>query len=381
LRIAVYAIAKNEAQHVERFLESCRDADHVLVCDTGSTDGTWSALCRKKPPNLRVWQIAICPWRFDDARNAALALLPESIDVCVPLDLDEVLVPGWRGILERAWRPGTTRLRYGFVWSWRAPGEPGVTFFQDKVHARRGYRWRLPVHEVLAADPRVPERISSTSDRLVEHHPDPAKSRGGYLELLRLAAGECPTDDRVAHYYGRELMFRGEHEPAVSELVRHLTLPSAAWKPERAASMRFIARCKRALGFPSEARYWLDSACAEDPLSREPWVENAQLAHDQRRWSDCLAAAERALAIDRRAEHYISEPYAWGSAPHDLASIACWNLGRGADARDHARRALRLAIGADRDRIEANVELMEEPGGEPPEHREAADRLDASAGA
>lgn len=358
MKIAVYAICKNEVAHIQRFLSSCADADHVLVCDTGSTDGTWSALCRKMPANLRVWQVSVSPWRFDDARNASLALLPKNVDVCIPLDLDEVLVPGWRELLESAWTPETTRLRYRFVWSWRAQGEPGVTFFQDKIHARRGYRWRLPVHEIVSPDPRITEHLTTLDARLVEHHPDPTKSRSDYLALLALSVEESPDDDRVAHYYGRELMYRGEHESAIVQLSRHLRLPSATWKPERAASMRFIARCLRLLGKDPEARYWLSKASDEDPESREPWVDLAQLAHDERRWQDCLEAAEKALAITKRPDHYISESEAWGARPHDLVSIACWNFGLVERAIEHARIASELDPSDAR--LASNVQILSE---------------------
>ena len=40
LRIAVYAISKNEKQFVERFCKSAEGADCILIADTGSDDGT-----------------------------------------------------------------------------------------------------------------------------------------------------------------------------------------------------------------------------------------------------------------------------------------------------------------------------------------------------
>ena len=40
------------------------------------------------------------PWRFDVARNHALSLIPDDVDLCISLDLDEVMVPGWRAALE-----------------------------------------------------------------------------------------------------------------------------------------------------------------------------------------------------------------------------------------------------------------------------------------
>ena len=40
MKIAVYAISKNEEQFVKRFCESAKDADLILIADTGSTDNT-----------------------------------------------------------------------------------------------------------------------------------------------------------------------------------------------------------------------------------------------------------------------------------------------------------------------------------------------------
>ena len=104
MKIYVYAIAKDEAKHVSRFMASMAEADGVYVLDTGSRDGTAEAL-RSLGAHVTVKEIV--PWRFDTARNESLALLPEDADICVCADLDEVLHPGWRAALERAWLPGT----------------------------------------------------------------------------------------------------------------------------------------------------------------------------------------------------------------------------------------------------------------------------------
>ena len=47
MKVAVYAIALNEVRFVERFMASAREADLVVVADTGSTDGTAAALDRE----------------------------------------------------------------------------------------------------------------------------------------------------------------------------------------------------------------------------------------------------------------------------------------------------------------------------------------------
>jgi glycosyltransferase involved in cell wall biosynthesis len=75
MKIAAYTIALNEEKHVMRWLEATKDADIRVVADTGSTDKTVALL--QAAPNVIVHQISVMPFRFDDARNAALALVPD----------------------------------------------------------------------------------------------------------------------------------------------------------------------------------------------------------------------------------------------------------------------------------------------------------------
>ena len=347
MKIAVYAIALNERQHVERFLESVRDADLVVIADTGSTDGTVEAL---RSGGAIVHDIVIRPWRFDDARNASLALLPADVDVCIPLDLDEVLMPGWRQSLEAEWGLAT-RGRFTYVWSHLDDGSAGSVFWYDRIHARAGYRWVNPCHEAIAPD-RLEQRWATLS-LTVHHWPDPTKSRGQYLPLLEVGTIERPTDARSSHYLGREYMFNDMNAQAVTELRRHLALPTAVWSDERAASMRYIGRCLMRLGRPDDALASFLEATVESPSTREPWIELAQAYHDTKRWDGCLQAAQSALAVIERSGSYLTEPWAWGERADDLASIAAWHLGDADLAIHHAHAALELA--PNDERITANL--------------------------
>lgn len=350
MKVAVYAIALNEEAFVERFMTTAREADVVLVADTGSTDGTVAALERE---GAVVHRISVSPWRFDDARNAALALVPADIDVCVAIDLDEVLSPGWRAVLDAGWGDAT-RARYDYTWSHHPDGSPAVTYRYDRIHARRGYRWRHPCHETLYPD-RIDEQYVELAIEL-HHWPDPTKPRSQYLPLLAVATEEQPHDSRMAHYYGRELMFRGHDEQALAELQRHLALPASTWAPERAASQRFIGRCLTRLGRRAEALEAFRAATVTSPDTREPWVELAQACHDAQLWQECYDAAMAGLAIDERPAIYINDPLAWSERLDDLASVAAWRTGRHEQALAHGLRAAALA--PDDERIAANVELF-----------------------
>lgn len=344
MKIAVYTIALNEQKFVETWYESAKDADYLLIADTGSTDGTIETA---RELGINVVPICIRPWRFDDARNASLAMIPADIDYCIALDMDEVLVAGWREHFEKT-PPGVTRPRYKYVWSWNPDGTEGLVYGADKAHARHGYRWTHPVHEVLTP---TDGESQSWIGMEVHHFADLSKSRGQYLPLLKKAVDELPNDDRNAYYYARELFFSGQNDKALVEFKRHLALPTATWRPERAASMRYIAKIER-----HDAETWLLRACAEAPEFREPWVELAMHYYEKNRWENCLYAARRALTIEEKPLLYINDASAWGSLPHDLASIGAWHAGQREAAIAHLRDA--LLVEPNNERLQANLAMM-----------------------
>ncbi len=341
MKIAVYTITKNEASHIERWAESAKDADYRIVVDTGSTDDTVKTALES---GCRVHVINVRPWRFDDARNAALSLVPDDVDFCIALDADEVLVEGWRSSLEQV-NPGVTRPRYNYVWSWNDDGTPGLMYSGDKIHARQGYRWKHPVHEVLTP---TSTEVQDWCGLEIHHYPDLTKSRGQYLPLLELAVREDPTDDRNAHYLGREYFYHGRYALATHELKRHLGLPNARWAPERAKSMRLIAKC-----IPEESETWFLRACAEDPSNRDQWVDLAQHYYEKNNWPQCYAAATRALTITERNLVYINEATSWGSLPWDLAAISAYHLGLFKSALEFGTTALECS--PQDERLQANM--------------------------
>ncbi len=352
-RVCVYAIAKNEEQFVRRWVTSMREADEIYVLDTGSTDQTVELLTGL---GVHVTKEEIHPWRFDTARNRSLALVPEDCDICVCTDLDEFFTPSWREQIERAWQAGATRVRYRYVWNYLPDGREGTVFWPDKIHARHGYEWRNPVHEILIRTNATREVVATAQNVTLEHHADPSKSRGQYLPLLELSVQENPHDDRNVHYLGREYMFHGRYEDCIRMLQYHLTMPESRWDAERCASMRFIARSYTALGNRQEAKRWLLRAVAEAPYLREPYVELASQLYLDENWAALAATCEAALSIRERPQIYINEPMAWGELPYDLASIAWYHLGQYDSALYRGEAALLLA--PDDERIRKNVEIF-----------------------
>ena len=317
MKICVYAIAKNEEKFATRWAKSMSEADEIYVLDTGSTDKTVEKL---RNENVKVTIKPITPWRFDVARNESLKLVPEDADICICTDLDEVFEPGWRNILEQAWQENTTRARYNYNWSLDENNNPKVNFYIEKIHKRNGYKWTHPVHEILM--PEINENKITIDNLTLNHYPDPEKSRSSYLPLLELSVEENPEDDRNMHYLGREYMYYGQWQKSIDTLKRHLQLPTAVWKDERAASMRFISRCYKNLKDYDSANEWLDKAINETPYLRDPFVEKALLNYQLKNYLEVEKYCLKALTIKTHPKTYINERFSWDETIYDLLAIS-----------------------------------------------------------
>ena len=259
----------------------------------------------------------------------------KDIDYCIALDMDEVLVEGWREELEKVDHAVITRPRYKYTWNWNEDGSPGLQYNGDKIHSRHGYRWRYPVHEVMIGD-RINE-VQGWCALEIHHHADSSKPRSQYLPLLQQSVIEDPYSDRNAFYYGRELYFYGKYEEASKELQRHLSLPTATWTPERAASMRYIAKCN-----PDNTEEWLLKAISECPGRREAIVDLALYYYSKQAWSKCFEYSTMACEIKEKPLEYLCEAEAWGWMPHDLRAISAFNLGMHKEAYEEGKIACEI---------------------------------------
>lgn len=332
LKIAVYAISKNEEKHVDRFCEAAKDADLIVIADTGSTDATVE-LAKKN--GAIVHNILVTPWRFDVARNTALSLVPGDVDVCVSMDLDEILQPGWRDVIERAWKEGTTRIAYSF------DNGDGYVFTQNKIHARSGYVWRWICHEWPIAD-RIDEVCVDVDFVMAKHKPDVSKCRKQYLDLIWACATEEPESARHAMYYARELYQQGFYEHAISEFTRLLELKESTIPEDRGYAYRMLSRCSHHLGRPDDALTYARKSTLEDPRTRESWCALAWECEAQKLWHECLSAAMTALNIKDRVNVHHHENEAWTYVPHELAAKAFEALDMPDLAKQHEEMAKAL---------------------------------------
>jgi glycosyltransferase involved in cell wall biosynthesis len=348
MKIAVYTIALNESLHCERWVNSVRDADYLIVLDTGSTDDTVQKL---RELRVTVYQQLITPWRFDVARNAALALVPDDADICISLDMDEFMEDGWRSRLESAWGPKTTRIGYTYVFDY----QPGLGsqrgFYVDKIHARHGYEWRRPVHENIFPVPGQSEVYGNDPLIVMNQIQDRSKpTRNNYLKLMEIAHEEDPSDSQIAFWYGRDLMHANHRDKAKKVLEHYLNLPNSNWTSERSQASIYLSQLD-----PDNAWKHLLKSISDAPKRKEAWLAACEHAFSKQSWNDCLWAALNGIPCNREGS-YLDLNSAYGSKLYDLGSIAAYYLGWKEKALELVDKAIEL--NPHDDRLKNNRKFM-----------------------
>jgi tetratricopeptide (TPR) repeat protein len=155
--------------------------------------------------------------------------------------------------------------------------------------------------------------------------------------LLLADLEESPNNDRQTYYTARELFFYNRFEEATKLFKRHLTMPESVWPPERAWSMRYLAKMH-----PDEAEHWHLRACAEYPTGAEVWTDLAKFYYSKSDWIGMYYAAKRALDCQLYKGLYLTEPDAYGWWPNDLAALSAFNLGLHQEAIRHGRVAVQF---------------------------------------
>ncbi len=338
MRVAVYSIALNEEKHAQRWAKACSGADYLFVLDTGSSDRTIEIL---RDNGVNVAQASIKPWRFDVARNTALSLLPDDIDVCVSIDLDEVPAPDFFTKLRKQWKKNANK---GWVFM-----DTGTQWAADRVHSRHGYHWIYPIHEVIAPSMGT-KIIPCPIETYISHRPDNTKSRGQYLQMLKAAVEEDPKDQRMKVYLAREYYFNSDWQKVID--VANQLLPDH-WDRELAQTYRLAGWSAANLNDMDQAGTWFNKAVDACVNSIESWTTLAQYHYHMKNWNECEWSAMQALTKTVTTDYMADPTCVWRA--NDLLSLALWELGQGEEALKYAKIALNLEPNIER--LKANVEF------------------------
>jgi len=337
-RIAVYSICKNEERFAKRFADSVVDANYVVVCDTGSTDNTKKILRENLVDEVgiscvkhQVYDIAVTPWRFDDARNTAMMLVPEDADLCISLDLDEYLQEGWYDILaDEIYSHYQTRgrlfdkynCRFQTVWDWETLEAEGKSdnesqntssHWHERIHTRHNWKWRLPVHEVLTFTGTHQEAWAWLGGFLMTQKPEMKAGKHTYLPMLEQSVKEDPNVWKSWFFYAEELNKAGRLADAIAALKSAQKVPDC---DQAYVNMMLGHYCAKTDVYAATSYY--QQACQLKPNSREMWVNLAVYSAEQGNKQGAKAAIEKAKACVTQSSGYDFNPKCWGPWFDDL---------------------------------------------------------------
>lgn len=331
-KICVYAICKDEIKFLNDWLESMSEADYIVVLDTGSTDGTYEALCADSRVT-RVEQQIISPWRFDVARNESMKLIPEDTTICVCTDLDELFDAGWAQILREKWDPNQHHAaQYKYAWQHDEERNPIKIFRYEKIHSYGIYTWVYPIHENLICLKQglSQDNVLDLYDEIYLHHyMDLTKPRArNYLPLLKLRKEEFPNELATRNYLIQGYVQNGEYLAGLQEIEETLEQFKNEINTEVASSFYlFMGDAAFGLQLFNFAECAYKKAIAVCPEYADQYIALVKLIAPQDRWEEVANILEACLKNASRYYVWFSRDGADEFVIYDYLAVAYSRIG------------------------------------------------------
>lgn len=354
LKMCVYAICKNESKFVDRFMDSLEnEIDKVYILDTGSTDNTIELF---KKRGAIVHKRTYKTFHFDKARNDSLKFVPEDIDVCICLDLDDIIQPGFSEIIRKNWQKDTCQMKYEYLYTVDENNNPIITFYNDHIHSRHNFKWKYPIHEVLEYTGDNYHKIENDELKII-HKPDRNKSRAFYLDLLEERVRDYPDDTRNTYLLAREYLNKGRYEDAIRICRQYLNIKNLRYRPERAKILYYLAKSYRLLKEYDKARIWANLSADELPQNRDIYVELMIIHYYTKDYDKAIEMGNKALSIKTKNPGIINDSSSFDGTINDYLSLAYFYKGNYKKAIEEIEEAIK--INPNNKRLQDNKKIYE----------------------
>lgn len=323
---SVVFIVKNEERSLGPALKSLGRVPEVIVCDTGSTDGTVRVA---RDLGARVCEFAWCD-DFSAARGFAAA--QASNDWIVRFDADERLAmddhsPTATWFHDTILRADTQGAAMVCV---RREHQPGFVHWFPRCYRRSMWTWRYPVHELLVS--RCGSRLPVVAGKgaTVRHARDSRPRH--YRLILEQALSANPRDPYLAYFKGLTCVDDGDASSAMLALQAYLAT-EGGYKWHRSEAHYLIGKILTLWGASTRAIEAFERASSVVGPRAEPLLDACLVARDLGRNDlargflakgrqtplpmerQMFGSLDVPYLIDRRAY----EPSVWDSVEHTLA--------------------------------------------------------------
>jgi len=281
MQLSVVMIVKNEEEVLGKCLETVKDADEIVILDTGSEDKTKEIAQRYTArflENVYTW----CD-DFAGARNEAKKYATGNW--ILSIDADETLEPGGIEKLKRdievAEKTGCDAV------------DVVMTCINNSYYYPRCFKndpeilWKGPIHEVPNAKKRGVGTVKITYGYSPAHKKDPNRS----LRILEKYVKDNPDCKREVYYLAREYTYKKEWEKAVYWFNQYIE--RAVWIPEKTDAFYLLAKSYWNLSRGDDAR----DACLKAILLNPNFKEAIRFMSDivwprqKKRWLEMAEGA------------------------------------------------------------------------------------------
>jgi len=271
MKLSVCMIVKNEEVMLDGALESVKDADEIIVCDTGSTDKT-IAIAKQYTDKIYT-DFTWCD-DFSAARNHANS--KATGDWILVIDADERVAEGSMTLVRKAIEQADRAIDCRVV-----AVNSSQVFYNIRIYRNcPEVFWVKPIHNHLsvAADSRCEAMVSFGYSPA--HLDDPDRA----LRILSSFIEANPECGRERYYLAREYFYRKDYPTCVRLLEEYVLMSTHV--AERADAYLMLARCKWYLRKGEEARQACMNAIANNANFKEAVLFMAEISweHNAKTW-------------------------------------------------------------------------------------------------
>lgn len=241
-------IVKNEMEHLERALESAKEADEIIICDTGSTDnGETVRIARKYTSKVYEdykWNDSFC-----EARNHAKS--KATGDWIFSLDADEFIhdFGKVREAVEEAQEKGIRAIDIVQI----AENDGQLNTFPRIFRNDPDIIWHGVAHNYLSLVGTKVGDVKITYGYSLTHLANPDRT----LNILQKAVDTGTAGAREMYYLGREYYYKKRWADCTSMMGKYVQI--SRFPAEKADAFLMMAHCYWNQSMGDDAR----DACAQ----------------------------------------------------------------------------------------------------------------------
>ena len=237
------------------------------------------------------------------------------------------------------WLPKAKKIICGHDYSVKWPEVMKAVDEKLKIDGVVGSIW----FKVLEGEkPEIPDmdfKNVFTDKILLKHYQNPETSRTQYLKGLAIDNYQNEYNDRNAHYYARELYYRGWHKSAIEMFKRHIDNPG--WDTEQGQSYIFMGNCYEKLGNIKAARQCYLLSMELEPRRREPYLALAGIYYGKKEWDVAERWYKLAITIPKKS-FYATLESNYGHFPLGQLAVCLFYQGKKEESLEYLKKALEL---------------------------------------